>query len=71
MTNLESAFAEAAKLPPEEQEALAKWILQELASDQHWTEVFERSQGPLARLADEALQEHEAGKSQPLDPNKL
>jgi hypothetical protein len=71
MTKLESAFAEAAKLPPDEQEALARWILEELAAEQRWTEVFERSADSLAHLADEALQEHQAGKSQPLDPHKL
>ena len=58
MTTLEQAFAEAAKLPPQEQEALAAWILAELASERRWTQTFDASLDVLERLADEALQEH-------------
>jgi hypothetical protein len=71
VTKLETAFAEAAKLPPAEQEALANWILEELASEQRWTEAFALSSEALARLADEALTEHRAGRSRPLDPDQL
>ena len=71
MTKLEQAFAEAAKLPQEEQEALAAWILEELASEKHWDEMLGRSADTLAKLADEALAEHRAGKTQPLDPDRL
>lgn len=71
MTKLEYAFAEAAKLPPEEQEALARWILEELASEKQWQERFAASQKLLARLADEALNEYHTGMTQELDPGKL
>lgn len=57
VTLLEKAFAEASKLSEEEQEALATWILEELASEQRWTEVFANSEDSLAKLADEALGE--------------
>jgi hypothetical protein len=57
---LEKAFAEASKLPPKEQEALAAWILEELASERRWDEAFASSQDVLSRLADEAIQEHKA-----------
>jgi hypothetical protein len=57
---LEKAFAEASKLPPEEQEALAAWILEELASERRWDKAFASSQDALARLADEAIQERKA-----------
>ena len=71
MTKLEQAFSEAAKLSPPEQDALADLILQELASESRWSEAFERSQDKLAQLADEALNEHRAGKSHPFDPDHL
>ena len=71
MTKLEMAFAEAAKLPKKEQEALAEWILEELASERQWAETFARSADILTRLADEAVSEHRAGKSEPLDPDRL
>ena len=37
---LQRAFAEASKLPQEEQELLAKRILAELESDRRWTKVY-------------------------------
>jgi hypothetical protein len=54
---LEKAFAEAAKLPEGEQEALAAWILEELASEQRGEQAFARLTDLLAELADEALEE--------------
>jgi hypothetical protein len=71
MTKLEHAFAEAAKLSPSEQDALAELILQELTSERRWAEAFEGSQDKLERLADEALKEHRAGQTHPLDPDRL
>jgi hypothetical protein len=68
---LAEAFAEASKLPEAEQEALAAWILAELASERRWQEAFDRSPDLLARLADEALAEHRAHQTQPLDPERL
>ncbi len=62
---LEQALSEVAKLPPSEQDALAAILLEELSSEQKWAELFANSQGSLARLADEALAEHRAGKTKP------
>ena len=67
MTKLELAFEEASKLPAQEQEILAEWILAELASEKRWDEAFTRSSNTLSKLADEALEEHRSGKTQPLD----
>lgn len=64
---LEKAFAEIEKLPAHEQDALAAIILQELASDQRWAQSFATSQDVLAKLAEEALAEHAAGHTKPLD----
>ena len=62
---LEKALSEVAKLPPSEQDALAALLLEELASEQKWSELFANSQGLLSRLADETLVEHRSGKTKP------
>ncbi len=68
---LEKAFAEVSKLPQQEQDAVATWILEELASERRWEEIFADSADVLAQLADEALAEFRAGRTQVLDPDKL
>ncbi len=68
---LEKALAEIAKLPDEEQEAIGAWLLEELAAERTWAELLARSQDALAQLADEALAEHTAGKTERLDPDRL
>ncbi len=68
---LEKAIAEASKLPESEQEAIGAWLLAEIESERRWDELFARSSGVLERMADEALREHEAGLTEPLDPDKL
>jgi hypothetical protein len=68
---LEKAFAEASKLPEQEQDALAAVILEELASERRWDQAFADSADLLARLADQALAEHRAGKTHVLDPERL
>ena len=68
---LRKAFDTASRLPEEEQDAIAAWLLEELASEQRWQEAFAQSQDELSRLADEALAEHQRGKTKPLDPDKL
>ncbi|HEX8458659.1 MAG TPA: hypothetical protein VF656_15290 [Pyrinomonadaceae bacterium] len=62
---LEKAFAEASKLPPEEQDFLARMLLDDLASEKLWEQSFARSQDGLARLAGEALAEYERGETKP------
>jgi hypothetical protein len=68
---LEKAIVEVTKLPETEQNALAQWILDELAWDRRWDDLFARSQSGLEKLAAEALAEFRAGKTEPLDPDKL
>ena len=63
---LEKALTEVKKLPPEEQDALAAILLQELAAEQRWTESFAKSQDALEKLAQEALAEYRAGLTKPL-----
>lgn len=68
---LEEAFAEAAKLSSTEQDALAEWIFDELASERSWDRAFAGSADALGRLADEALAEHREGKTRLLTPESL
>ncbi len=68
---LEKAFAEAARLPEQEQNVFANWILEELASEERWQKAFADSADALARLADEALEEYRKGNTRPLDPDQL
>lgn len=68
---LEKAFEKASKLPEAEQDDFAEFILDELNSERRWEQAFKDSQDELEQLADEALDEDEAGNSQELDPNRL
>jgi len=62
----EAAIASAAKLPPQDQDALAALLVAEMESEERWGDLFSHSQGLLAELAQQALLEHAAGKTQPL-----
>ena len=62
-TLLQQAFYEAAKLAPIEQDALATLLLEEMADEQRWGKSFAQSQNTLAKLANEALAEFAAGKT--------
>jgi hypothetical protein len=69
--SLQHAFAEAAKLPESEQEVLAARLLAELAAEDDFDRAIAGSSDKLAGLAREAIEEHRAGKTQPLDPEQL
>ncbi len=62
---------EAAKLPDDEQEAFARFMLAELESEHRWDDLFSRSHDLLAKMAEEARQEYRAGLTKPLDPDDL
>lgn len=68
---LQRAFEEASKLSEGEQDALGRILLEELASERRWEELFAGSHDILAELADQALAEHRAGQTEKLDPEKL
>ena len=68
---LEKAFAEAAKLSEDEQDAVARFLLQELKSEREWDKRFAESQSQLDQLAKEALDEQQEGQTRRLNPNKL
>ena len=68
---LERAFKEASRLPDVEQDALAKWVLEELEAEGKWENSFAGSEDILDKLADEALAAHNNGKTKPLDLKEL
>jgi len=70
-TRLEEAFAQAAQLPPDEQEALAALRLDEIASERLWDQAFAQSQNQIAKLADGALTEFQEGRTVLLDEEQL
>ena len=68
---LEEAFAKVQQLAAAEQDALARLLLDEIESERRWDELLAKSPQKLQRLADKAWSEHEAGQSEPLDPDRL
>ena len=58
-------------LPPEGQDRIAQWLLEELQDEERWTEAFSSSQDALSRLADEARDDIKAGRAPQLDRDKL
>ena len=63
---LDKALSEAAKLPEQEQDALAAILLAEIESESRWSDSFAKSQDLLSGPAAEARSEHAAGKTGPL-----
>jgi len=55
---LEEAFKKASKLPEVEQNALAKWLLEELEDEKKWEKEFSESEDVLDRVGKEALDAH-------------
>lgn len=68
---LKKAFEEASRLGAAEQDAVGQWLLDELASDRQWDNALHGSADALAKLADEAREEHRASQSRRLDPDNL
>jgi HEPN domain-containing protein len=69
---LERAIEEARKLPEDEQEAIGERLLEEIEDDRRWDELFSRPLSPaLERMAEEALEDYRAGRTELLDPDKL
>ncbi len=49
------------KLPKEERESFAAFVLEELESEERWSELFKKSDSVLTDLANEALTEYGSG----------
>lgn len=68
---LKKAFDEASRLPDREQDELAKLVLEKIASEKRWSLAFGQTSDSLGALADEALEEHQRGKTSLLGPDTL
>lgn len=66
VTKLAEAIARIQQLDEESQEKWAAWILEEIESEQKWDELFATSQDLLEEMADRALAEERAGRTEEL-----
>jgi hypothetical protein len=64
---LEKALEKVVALSPEEQDAIASQILESLEDEEAWKRSFREKRTLVRRMAQEALEEDESGKTQPLD----
>ncbi len=64
---MKEVLAKLSKLPPDQQDELAPWLLAEMEDEARWDKSFAESQDALAKLADEALEEHRRGETRPLE----
>jgi hypothetical protein len=68
---LDAVIAKLSGLPAEEQDRIARWLLDELEDDELWDRQFATSQDALGKLAAEARADRAAGRATELDPDKL
>ena len=68
---LEKAFKNASKLSDIEQNALAKWLLEELEAERKWEKTFAESEDILDQLADKAIGDYKRRKTTPLHMREL
>ncbi len=70
---LKIAFEKAAEVMSEsEQEVFAQWLLNALEQDEiRWDAAFAKSSKKLESIADEVLEDYRAGRTEPLDVEKL
>jgi hypothetical protein len=64
---LEKALEKVVALPPEDQDAIASQILASLADEEAWKTRFMEKRDVIRRMAQEALNEDETGKTLLLD----
>ncbi len=68
---LDAAIAKLATLPPEEQDRVAHWLLDELRDEENWAGQFSASQDALSKLAAEARADRAAGRTTDLNLDKV
>ena len=64
---LKEAFQKASSLPEKDQDTFARFLIVEIDEETEWEKSFASSQNELACMAKEALAEHKAGKTKPMD----
>jgi hypothetical protein len=68
---LDTAIAKLATLPPDEQDRVARWLLDELADDERWTQQFVSTADELTALAAEARAMRRAGHTRDVTDDEL
>ncbi len=68
---LQQAFTTLAALPADEQDAVAVWLMDKLAAEDAFDRAITATGSRLADLATQALVEHRAGETVPLDAESL
>jgi len=68
---LDAAIAKLATLPADEQDRVARWLIEELRDEERWTTRFSESQSALGKLAAEARADVTQGRTSDLNPDKL
>ena len=68
---LDTAIAKLATLPADEQDRVARWLLDELGDEERWARKFGASHDLLTKLAAEARQDRQTGRTTDLDPEEL
>lgn len=68
---LERAFKKVSKLPEDEQNVIAKWLLDELESEKAWEKSFSDSEDVLDNLVKETKDAYEKNKTIKLDLTKF
>ncbi len=63
---LEKAIKKAGRLPKAQQNAIAELIIEEIEDEKKWQSKFKNSQNKLSKLADEAVDEYNKDKTEPL-----
>ena len=68
---LEKVLSEVYKLQPEEQDAIAAVILEELEDERQWQEAFAESQDKLTQLARKVRADLKAGRVKDMGIDEL
>lgn len=68
---LDKAIAAVQELPPEQQDAIASLILEELADEGRWDSTFAQSQDALAKLAAKVRIDIRVGKTKNIGMDEL
>ena len=68
---LEKALLQINELPPEQQDAIASLILDEISDDRRWDNAFANSQQKLSQLADKVRSDIQAGRTKKLGFDEL
>ncbi len=68
---LSKAFEQAVKLPQTLQDEIAEQLLEDIEGELKWDETLAKSHDKLAKLADQALKEFKAGRTQKMGFDEL